>query len=255
MISACYIVKDEMLNLPWSIYHTKDMVDEICIVDTGSTDGTKEYARSVADKYLDFKWCDDFSKARNTSLDLAEDWILVLDADEFIDAKYKNRLRNLCNGGISAYKFTVQAFMHDPRWIPSPHVIYGKSIRLFKKGYKYKYLVHNELECEEWAETDIPIHNFEFMDRFKIDEKTAQNKRLMKKKIKQMGLTAVNAINYADIFRKLYHWKHRERDLRTAIYFLKQSLRLENRLDIRQVYFQLLQELERVKSIKQKKAI
>ena len=61
-------------------------VDEIIVVDTGSTDKTKEIARNYTGKVYDFKWVDDFSKARNFSISKAtKEWILVLDADEVID--------------------------------------------------------------------------------------------------------------------------------------------------------------------------
>lgn len=62
-----------------------NFVDEITIVDTGTGDNTKTIASEFTDKIYDFKWCNDFSKARNFSISKASnDWILVLDADEFL---------------------------------------------------------------------------------------------------------------------------------------------------------------------------
>ncbi|EHJ01490.1 glycosyl transferase family 2 [Clostridium sp. DL-VIII] len=92
MLSLCMIVKDEEENLKKCLSKLTTIVDEIIIVDTGSADNTKDIAKVFTDKIYDFKWCNDFSKARNFSVSKASnDWILVLDADEFVidfDKKY-----------------------------------------------------------------------------------------------------------------------------------------------------------------------
>ena len=83
LISLCMIVKNENHNLSRCLESVKDLVDEMVIVDTGSTDGTVEISKSYGAKVGFFAWCDDFAAARNHSLSLATgDWILVLDADE-----------------------------------------------------------------------------------------------------------------------------------------------------------------------------
>ena len=69
-------------------------MDEIVVVDTGSTDRSRDIAARYADVCADFTWVDDFSAARNVSLDRASgDWILVLDADEQIAADDYAQLR------------------------------------------------------------------------------------------------------------------------------------------------------------------
>lgn len=83
LISLCMIVKNEAENLPRCLASAKPFVDEMIVVDTGSEDNTVEIAKSYGAKVSNFKWCDDFSAARNYSLSLASgDWILVLDGDE-----------------------------------------------------------------------------------------------------------------------------------------------------------------------------
>ena len=64
-ISVCMIVKNEELNLAGCLDCLKAIADEIIIVDTGSTDRTKEIAEQYTDKVYDFEWIDDFSAARN----------------------------------------------------------------------------------------------------------------------------------------------------------------------------------------------
>ncbi len=85
-LSLCMIVKNEEVFLEQCLQSVQGLVDEIIIVDTGSTDKTKEIAAKFTDKLFGFTWCDDFSAARTESLKYATgDWILVLDADEVID--------------------------------------------------------------------------------------------------------------------------------------------------------------------------
>lgn len=97
-ISACMIVKNEEQNLRMSIPSFINEVDELIIVDTGSTDGTVEVATSFGDKVklLHFEWCDDFSAARNVGLEQATgDWVIWFDADECLTQVADGRLKNL----------------------------------------------------------------------------------------------------------------------------------------------------------------
>lgn len=84
-LSLCMIVKNEETSLPKCLSSVKDVVDEMVVLDTGSTDRTPEIARNFGAKVYDFEWCNDFSAARNQSLKYVRgDWILVLDADEVL---------------------------------------------------------------------------------------------------------------------------------------------------------------------------
>lgn len=83
-ITACSIVKNEEQNIARSIESYKDAVDEIIIVDTGSTDNTAEICRKLGAKVFFFPWSDNFSAAKNYALGEATgEWILFLDADEW----------------------------------------------------------------------------------------------------------------------------------------------------------------------------
>lgn len=84
-LSLCTIAKNEAASLPNCLRSVRDLVDDIVILDTGSTDKTPEIGREFGAKVYHYQWCDDFSAARNQSLKYAEgDWVLVLDADEML---------------------------------------------------------------------------------------------------------------------------------------------------------------------------
>ena len=95
-ISLCMIVKNEEDVLSRCLNCVKDIVDEIIIVDTGSTDSTKEIAKKYTDKIYDFEWIDDFSAARNFSFSKATmDFILWLDADDIILEEDREKFKQL----------------------------------------------------------------------------------------------------------------------------------------------------------------
>jgi glycosyltransferase involved in cell wall biosynthesis len=95
-ISACMIVKNEEKVLSRCLDSIRDFADEIIVVDTGSTDKTKQIASRYTDKIFDFIWIQDFSAARNYSFSKATmEYIYVADADEVIDEENRQRLQNL----------------------------------------------------------------------------------------------------------------------------------------------------------------
>lgn len=95
-ISVCMIVKNEERILRRCLDSLKGLYDELIIVDTGSTDSTREIALSYTDKVYDFEWINDFSAARNYSFSHATcDYIYVADADEIIDEVNRGRFMAL----------------------------------------------------------------------------------------------------------------------------------------------------------------
>lgn len=95
-ISVCMIVKNEEKNLRRCLDSMKGLWEELIIVDTGSSDKTKEIAAEYTDKVFDFAWVDDFSAARNFSLSKATcDYIYIADADEVLDEKNRKNFKIL----------------------------------------------------------------------------------------------------------------------------------------------------------------
>lgn len=95
-ISLCMIVKNEENVLKRCLDSICELMDEIIIVDTGSTDRTKEIAAEYTDKIYDFAWGHDFSAARNFSFSKATmEYIYAADADEVLDEENQRRFRLL----------------------------------------------------------------------------------------------------------------------------------------------------------------
>ncbi|HEY3781381.1 MAG TPA: glycosyltransferase [Fimbriimonadaceae bacterium] len=93
-LSASLIVKNEEKHLDRCLASIKDIVDEIVVVDTGSTDSTIEIAEKYGAKIGHFEWCDDFGAARNASLELCTgNWVLWIDADEALDPESFGQMR------------------------------------------------------------------------------------------------------------------------------------------------------------------
>ncbi|MBN2311113.1 MAG: tetratricopeptide repeat protein [Candidatus Hydrogenedentes bacterium] len=111
-VSLAMIVRDESEQLGECLDSVRDLVDEICVVDTGSKDNTLEIARQHGARLSVFIWCDDFAAARNESLRMCtSDWIFVLDADERVAPKDIAKLRALTRGAQDCcYRITTRNY-------------------------------------------------------------------------------------------------------------------------------------------------
>jgi glycosyltransferase involved in cell wall biosynthesis len=95
-LSLCAIAKNESISLPNCLKSVQNVVDEIIVLDTGSTDKTPEIAQEFGAKVYHFQWCNDFSAARNEALKYVQgDWVLVLDADEVLKSEIVPQLKQV----------------------------------------------------------------------------------------------------------------------------------------------------------------
>jgi glycosyltransferase involved in cell wall biosynthesis len=106
--SLVMIVKNEVANLAACLDSVRGLFDEIVIIDTGSTDTTKEIARAYGARVCDASWTDDFAQARNAGLFRATgDYVFWMDADDRLDPSQLERLRallaSLTADGTTAY--------------------------------------------------------------------------------------------------------------------------------------------------------
>lgn len=144
-ISVCMIAKNEEKHIEKCLSAIKPYSFEIIVVDTGSTDKTKEIASRYADKVLDFSWCNDFSAARNFSLENASnDYVLVLDCDEVITSLDLQKLNEL----LEKHPNDVGLIARDNHYVSNQiDTIYQDLVeRLFhKKHYHYESPIHEQV--------------------------------------------------------------------------------------------------------------
>ncbi len=194
-ISLCMIVKNEEKFLPRCLESVKDYVDEIIIVDTGSTDSTVEIAKRYNAKIYHHPWENSFSKARNYSLKYATcDWVLVLDADEEVDKQDAHKLKEVikdsveCKTALRANAIYLQVIDKSPKDESEIKSIMN-SIRLFKNhlGFHYEGIVHNALNDSGLVKkpANIKIYHYGYnLDDDQMERKFIRTTTLLRKQIK-----------------------------------------------------------------------
>ncbi|MEH7525214.1 glycosyltransferase family 2 protein, partial [Bacillus sp. JJ1503] len=144
-ISLCMIVKNEETYLRRCLESVKNQVDEIIIVDTGSTDSTIGIAEEFETSIFTYEWDKDFAAARNFSLEKAKsDYILVLDADEYLDED--TNLQMVINEKKDFYIINLKNYMDGG------YITIHQAIRLFKNKMNLKYYgkIHEHLNIHDF---------------------------------------------------------------------------------------------------------
>ncbi len=209
-ISLCMIVKNEEKDLPRCLCTVKPIVDEMILVDTGSSDRTKDIGMALGAKVFDFVWQDDFSAPRNFALSKAKgDWILVLDADELISGQDFPSLLTLTRKGKRkiAYSMVTRNYTNTldivhwtdndgtyeeetgSGWFPS------EKVRLFPRHHE----IHFENPVHEFVEPSlermripirkcgVPVHHYGKLNPDLDRKKGEEYFSLGKKKLQEMG--------------------------------------------------------------------
>ncbi|WP_165861438.1 glycosyltransferase family 2 protein [Paenibacillus paeoniae] len=150
LLSLCMIVKDEEETIDRCLSSISGLADEIIIVDTGSTDLTKEIAYKYTEHVFDFKWSNDFSAARNKSLSYATGkWILVLDADEYLNTddceRFKKFIENEQIEQNKVYSISIISYVGES--IRNANVTESTMVRLFpnNQGIHYFRPIHEQV--------------------------------------------------------------------------------------------------------------
>lgn len=136
-IGLSMIVRNEEIPLGRCLESVRGLVDEIVIVDTGSSDRTVEVARRHTDKIYSFVWNDDFSAARNFALDQTTSrWVLFLDADEELDTA-PGDIRELINNnsGLDAFFLPIHNISEDFPGNFSRYMV----LRLFRNSPEHRF--------------------------------------------------------------------------------------------------------------------
>lgn len=211
MLSLCMIVKNEERYLSGCLTSVKPFVDEIVVVDTGSTDRTVEVATVAGARLFREEWRDDFAAARNRCLRHATgDWILVLDADERLAGDSGRLMRDLIEvPGIVAYLVKLQcptpggsALGTIPlRWLP----------RLFRNriGAQYEGIVH---ECllpslrgkGKIVHSEITLEHLGYQQSAEVMQtKAARNLRLLERQAARAQADSLTWIQLAETYLTL----------------------------------------------------
>lgn len=223
-LSLCMIAKDEEEQIARCINSAKGFVDQIIVVDTGSTDRTVEIARELGAEVYHLQWQDDFSQARNESLKYAKgDWIIVLDCDEELDQNSALLLKEAINReNYSGY------------WLTCINIINGKpqnkfpSFRLFrnKPHFRYECPIHEQIlpavlkhtKPEQIGKLDVYIYHYGYeVSTVKQHNKIERNIRILQKAREQYGNAGF--VNYY-----LGVEYQRANDYQTALHYYLQSL-------------------------------
>ena len=218
-LSCCMIVKNEEEFLAQCLDSIKNVVDEIIIVDTGSTDNTVEIAKRYTDKVYFHEWQNSFSEARNYSLQFATcDWILQIDADEELVQEDILMLRQALKvadkkEGVNAIFVALYNELSSGQ---SKHYFQ----RIFRRGKAhYEGIVHNQLVYEgEAMATEIRFlhygYNLSSEDMKKKHERTGD---LLKNQIEENPTNTFARMNLVRIYRNQRLFDKAIDEARTAL--------------------------------------
>lgn len=144
-ISICMIVKNEEKHLARCLDSLQGLWDELIIVDTGSTDRTKNIAAEYTSHIYDYQWRDDFAHARNYSFSLAHcDYIYAPDADEVLDSTNWQKFLQLKQTLLPEIEIVQMIYVNQHNY---------QTTENFEKDYRPK--LFKRLRTFQWIE---PVH-------------------------------------------------------------------------------------------------
>ena len=141
-VALVMIVRNEAANVVRALSSARNHVDELVVLDTGSSDATPDLARAAGARVGRFEWCDDFSAARNAALELADaDWHVIVDADEWVvdGGRSLLALRHTAPDFVGTVRVdsrfdTPAGVSTAPSWLP----------RVLPRGVRYAGRIHEQ---------------------------------------------------------------------------------------------------------------
>lgn len=176
-LSLCMIVRDAERTIARALASVRPFVDELIVVDTGSSDRTRALAMQGGAQVFNFRWCDDFSAARNCSLERATgDWILWMDADDELLAESGPELQILmagCPDRDAAFWITVEEVVAQPRG-RSARVVRHAHAKLLPRhpAIRFRYRIHEQV-APAIRELGLPIRRSSVIVRHLADRSAA----------------------------------------------------------------------------------
>ncbi|MEG2774005.1 MAG: glycosyltransferase [Acetivibrio sp.] len=197
-ISLCMIVKNEEAVLERCLNSVCDLVDEIIIVDTGSTDDTKKIAKKYTHHIFDFQWNYDFSAARNFSFQKATmDYIYVADADEVINEENRKKFADLKKALLPEIEIVQMIYCNQLSYNTTYNFDEEYRPKLYKRQrmFTWEDPIHESVSLTPVVyDSDIRIQHLPLCNHSKRDFDAFQ--RLLK--------------NGMDLSKKLHHMYARE---------------------------------------------
>lgn len=190
LLSACMIVKNEEWTIRHCLESLQGLVDEIIVVDTGSTDNTIDIVNSFGCKVITFAWDNDFSHARNAGIKHAlGDWILVVDADEFVEPIERKLLEEFLTTTTAEGLFITVKSLMGPLSHPASTLAI-RVMRLFRNRHFYSGMIHEQI-ADSVFRTKLPVDKFDlslvhlgYTDEFvKKRAKTKRNTALIQQSL------------------------------------------------------------------------
>ena len=138
-LSLCVIARDNERTIRDCLLSIRPFVDEMIVVDTGSSDRTREVAAELGARVISSTWRDDFSLARNESIEhAAGEWVFWMDTDEVIDAENGQKLRALADAAHpeSVWGYLLQVHCHQGE-VFQPVV--ADQVRLFRNRPEIRF--------------------------------------------------------------------------------------------------------------------
>lgn len=182
-ITLTMIVKNEAENLTDCLDSVRDQVDEIVIVDTGSSDGTPAVAGRYTDKIYQYPWSGDFSAARNFAVDQAGgEWILYLDADETL-VSGSGSLKSLLARDERPQAYLLP--LDNPTSADTGECNRFLVLRLFRNNGRYRFRgkIHEQVMVPENGVVDIadgPVISHKLLSARERRRKRGRNLALLK---------------------------------------------------------------------------
>ena len=203
-ISLCMIVRDEEENLRDCLLTLRHLFEEIVVVDTGSKDQTLQLARGMGAKVYHFLWREDFSAARNASLEYAQgDWIFWMDADDRVTPNEAQKIRDLVGENRKrAFSFKVinlgtQEEFYQLRLFPSlPEVRFQNPIHEQVEGSLNSLGIKVEPR-------EIVINHLGYAGEGKRRRKDLRNLRILKEWLYKYPKDFYSAFQLASVYDSL----------------------------------------------------
>ena len=198
-LSLCMIVKDEEEMLGKCLAAVAPAVDEIIIVDTGSSDRTVEIARQFGAKVIEKEWTGSFSDARNVSFEAATgDWIIYLDADEVLLADDVQRLRTL-TGRVwrEAFYLVLTSYTGE---LGDGGAVTNSAMRVFRNrpNYRFEGRLHEQIAhnlptyaAGRIEQSSVRVEHYGYLGAVRdAKEKSRRNLELLKVQQAESGPSA-----------------------------------------------------------------